>query len=56
MPTTIAKPLSLVSRFYLDVETLKIIIIFCAGGLTLSLMCASHGLDFSVGFLAIASQ
>jgi hypothetical protein len=56
MPTTIAKPLSSISRIRLDVETLKTIIMFCAMGLTISLMCASHGLDLSAGFLAIASQ
>jgi hypothetical protein len=29
---------------------------FCAGGLTISLMCALRGLDLSAGFVAIASQ
>src|SRR5262245_27594110 len=50
MPTTIAKPLSSISRIRLDVETLKTIIMFCAGGLAISLMCASRGLDLSAGF------
>jgi hypothetical protein len=50
MPTTIAKPLSSISRTNLDVETLKTIIMFCAVGLTVSLMCASYGLDLSAGF------
>jgi hypothetical protein len=50
MPTTIAKPLSSVPRIHLDVEILKTIIIFCAGGLIISLMCASRGLDLSAGF------
>ena len=50
MPTTIAKPLSSISRINLDVETLKTIIMFCAVGLTASLMCASYGLDISAGF------
>ena len=50
MPTTIAKPLSSVSRIHFDVETLKTIIIFCAGGLIVSLMCTLRGLDLSTGF------
>ena len=56
MPTTIAKPLSSISRARLDVETLKTLITFCAGGLALSLIYASRGLDLSAGFVAIASQ
>ncbi len=34
----------------IDVETLKTIIMFCGVGLTVSLMCASYGLDLSPGF------
>jgi len=50
MPTTIAKPLSSISRINIDIETLKSIITFCAAGLTVSLMCALYGLDVSAGF------
>ncbi len=32
-----------------DVETLKTIVMFCAVGLTVSLMLASYGLDLSPG-------
>jgi hypothetical protein len=49
MPTTIAKSLPSISSMRLDVETLKTIIIFCAGGLTISLLCAMRGLDLSAG-------
>jgi hypothetical protein len=56
MPTTIAKPLSSISRIHLDLETLKTIFMFCAMGIIISLLCASDGLDLSTGFLAIASQ
>jgi hypothetical protein len=42
--------LSRVSRTDVDIETLKTIIMFCGVGLTVSLMCASYGLDLSPGF------
>jgi hypothetical protein len=50
MPTTIAKPPFSISRINFDFETLKTIVMFCAIGLTVSLMCASYGLDLSAGF------
>lgn len=34
----------------IDIEKLKTIIMFCLVGLTVSLMCASYGLDVSLGF------
>ena len=45
----IAKILSRRSGINLDTETLKTIIMFCAVGLTVSLMCLSHGIDLSPG-------
>jgi hypothetical protein len=45
----IAKILSRPSGINLDIETLKTIIMFCAVGLTVSLMCLSHGIDLSPG-------
>lgn len=42
--------LSRVSGTDVDVDTIKTIIMFCAVGLTVSLMCASYGLDLSAGF------
>jgi hypothetical protein len=47
---TIAKALSRISGTSVDVETLKTIIIFCAIGLTVSLICMTYGLDLSPGF------
>ena len=47
---TIAKALSRISEISVDVETLKTIIIFCAIGLTVSLICMTYGLDLSPGF------
>jgi hypothetical protein len=46
----IAKALSRISGTSVDVETLKTIIIFCAVGLTVSLICLTYGLDLSPGF------
>jgi hypothetical protein len=42
-----------VSRAYgtpVDVETLRTVFLFCAAGLTVSLLAASLGLDLSAGF------
>jgi hypothetical protein len=48
---TIAKVLSRASGTEVDVESLKkTIVMFCAVGLTVSLMMASYGLDLSPGF------
>ncbi len=46
----IAKALSRISGTSVDAETLKTIIIFCAIGLTVSLMFMAYGLDLSPGF------
>jgi len=47
---SIAKALSRISGTSVDVETLKMIIMFCAVGLTVSLICMTYGLDLSPGF------
>ena len=47
---TIARVLSRASGTEVDIETLKTVVMFCGVGLTVSLMCASHGLDLSPGF------
>jgi hypothetical protein len=47
---TIAKARSRISGTSVGVETLKIIIMFCAIGLIVSLMCMAYGLDLSPGF------
>jgi hypothetical protein len=41
---------SRVTRRNVDVEALKTVIIFCAVGLTVSLMFACYGLDLSPDF------
>jgi hypothetical protein len=46
----IAKALSRIAGSGLDVETLKTIIMFCAVGLTVSLMVMTYGVDLSPGF------
>jgi hypothetical protein len=33
-----------------DVETFPLLVVFCGTGLTVSLLLASYGLDFSAGF------
>ena len=45
-----AKALSRVLWTEVAVETLKTIIMFCAVGITVSLMCLSYGIDLSPGF------
>jgi hypothetical protein len=47
---TIAKALSRALGHNIDVETLKIIAMFCGVGLLVSLLFASYGLDLSAGF------
>jgi|HubBroStandDraft_1064217.scaffolds.fasta_scaffold1623599_1 hypothetical protein len=46
----IARILLRVSETQSDIETLKIIAMFCGVGLTVSLLLASYGLDVSPGF------
>jgi hypothetical protein len=46
----IARAISRAFRTDVDVETLKIIVIFCGVGLLVSLLVASYGLDLSPGF------
>jgi hypothetical protein len=46
----IAKALSRTLGYDIDVETLKTIAMFCAGGLFVSLLFASFGLDLGAGF------
>jgi hypothetical protein len=46
----IARALSRVTRTQGDIETIKILAIFCGVGLTVSLILASYGLDLSAGF------
>jgi hypothetical protein len=46
----IAKVLSRVSGTEVDVETLRIIAMFCGVGLLVSLLLVSYGLDLSGGF------
>jgi hypothetical protein len=46
----IARAFSRVSRIDVDVETLKVLVIFCGVGLLVSLLFASYGLDLSPGF------
>jgi hypothetical protein len=48
--TLVAKAISRATGVEVDVETLKTIVMFCAVGLTVSMMCASYGLDLSTGF------
>jgi hypothetical protein len=47
---TIARVLSRASGTDVDVETLKILVMFCGVGLSVSLLAASYGLDLSAGF------
>jgi hypothetical protein len=48
--TLVAKAISRTTGIEVDVETLKTVVMFCAVGLTVSMMCASYGLDLSPGF------
>jgi hypothetical protein len=50
MTAAIARVLSRVSGIELELETLKIIALFCGVGLLVSLLAAIYGLDLSVGF------
>jgi hypothetical protein len=47
--SAIARALSRASGAQVDVETVKTIFMFCAVGLTVSLLLASYGLDLSPG-------
>jgi hypothetical protein len=46
----IARVLSHVSGTRVDVESLKVIVMFCGAGLFVSLLLATYGLDLSPGF------
>jgi hypothetical protein len=46
----IARIVSNASGTTVDVETLRTVLMFCAVGLTASLLAASYGLDLSPGF------
>jgi hypothetical protein len=46
----LAKSIAQVTGVDVDVEILKTVVMFSAVGLTVSLMCASYGLDLSPGF------
>ena len=46
----IAKGLSRASETLADIETLKVIAMFCGTGLVVSLLLAMNGLNLSVGF------
>jgi hypothetical protein len=48
--TVIAKAIARTTGIEVDIETLETILMFCAVGLTVSMMCASYGLDLSPGF------
>ena len=47
---TIARVLSRATGTYVDVDTVKILVMFCGLGLFVSLLFASYGLDLSAGF------
>jgi hypothetical protein len=46
----LAKSITHVTGVDVDIEILKTVVMFSAVGLTVSLMCASYGLDLSPGF------
>ena len=48
--TAIARAFSRVSGAQVDIETLKIVAIFCGIGLSVSLIAVVYGLDLSEGF------
>jgi hypothetical protein len=48
--TAIAAAFSRVVGTDIEVEALKIVVMFCAVGLTVSAMVASYGVDLSAGF------
>jgi hypothetical protein len=47
---TIGRVLSRASGTDVDVETIKTLVMFCGGGLTVSMVLASYGVDLSAGF------
>jgi hypothetical protein len=49
--TVIARIVSSASGTSVDAETLRTVFMFCAVGLTVSLLAASYGVDLSPGFL-----
>jgi hypothetical protein len=48
--TAIARVISNASGTIVNVETLRTALMFCAVGLTASLLAASYGVDLSPGF------
>jgi hypothetical protein len=48
--TALANSIGRATGIDLDVRILKTVVMFGAAGLTVSLMCASYGLDLSPGF------
>jgi hypothetical protein len=48
--TVIARIVSSASGTSVDAETLRTVFMFCAVGLTVSLLAASYGVDLSPGF------
>jgi hypothetical protein len=48
--TAIARAFDRALGIQLDIEPLKILVIFCGAGLAVSLLLASYGLDLSGGF------
>ena len=50
MTALAAKALHRAFEIHLSTETLKSVVVFCGGGLAVSLVLASYGLDLSSGF------
>jgi hypothetical protein len=48
--TAIARVISSASGTTVNVETLRTVLMFCAVGLTATLLAASYGIDLSPGF------
>jgi hypothetical protein len=48
--TAMARIVSNASGANVDAETLRTVLMFCAVGLTVSLLAASYGVDLSPGF------
>jgi hypothetical protein len=48
--TAIAQTLSRATGLDIGTGSLKAVIMFCAAGLFVSLLCATYGLDLSPGF------
>jgi hypothetical protein len=48
--TAIAQTISRLSGIKVDVDSLKLVLLFCAAGLFVSLLFVTYGLDLSPGF------